>query len=175
MPARNSCISSGETSSKSIRTGIRCCTLTKLPAELSVGTSEYFDPVASEMAVTVPWKVLSPSASTRIRTFCPMKNAGDLGLFVVCRDPFVLAADQVADRLSTLEQLPRLDGAPSHVAVVRGRYDRVRQVQLRHFQFRLFAQYAGFNPGPFVRRFGILRFGRVLLAKEGIEARFIAS
>lgn len=40
--------------------------------------------------------------------FLSDENAGDLGLFVVCRDPFVLAADQVADRLSTLEQLPRL-------------------------------------------------------------------
>ena len=39
---------------RSILTGIRCCILIKFPAELSVGTSEYLEPVASEIAVTVP-------------------------------------------------------------------------------------------------------------------------
>ena len=54
IPARNCVMSSGVTLSKSMRTGMRCCTFTKFPAELSVGTNEYFEPVASDMAVTCP-------------------------------------------------------------------------------------------------------------------------
>lgn len=54
MPALSSFMSSAVASTRSMRTGMRCCTFTKLPAELSVGTREYFDPVASDMAVTVP-------------------------------------------------------------------------------------------------------------------------
>ena len=73
MPARNRAISSRETPSSSIRTGMRCWTFTKLPAELSVGTSEYFDPVASEMADTRPRKTRPGRASTFTRTSCPMK------------------------------------------------------------------------------------------------------
>ena len=73
MPARSWPISSCEMSTRSMRTGMRCCTLTKLPAELSVGTSEYFDPVASEIAVTRPRNVRPGKASTLTITSCPMK------------------------------------------------------------------------------------------------------
>ena len=57
IPALSCAISSEEIFSSSIRTGIRCCTFTKFPAELSVGTKEYFDPVASEIAATSPLKI----------------------------------------------------------------------------------------------------------------------
>ncbi len=68
IPALNCAISSEEIFSSSIRTGIRCCTFTKFPAELSVGTREYFDPVASEIAVTSPLKIFPGNASTLTRT-----------------------------------------------------------------------------------------------------------
>ncbi len=73
MPARSWLISSSETSTRSIRTGMRCWTFTKLPAELSVGTREYFDPVASEIAVTRPRNLRPGRASTLTITSCPMK------------------------------------------------------------------------------------------------------
>jgi putative ABC transport system permease protein len=72
MPALKYCVSSCDRFSKSIRTGIRCCTLTKFPAELSVGTNEYLEPVASEIAVTSPLNIFPGNASTLIRTFCPI-------------------------------------------------------------------------------------------------------
>lgn len=106
MPARNSCISSGETSSKSIRTGIRCCTLTKLPAELSVGTSEYFDPRRFRNGRYGAVESFVPERIDVDTDFLSDENAGDLGLFVVCRDPFVLAADQIAVVLSTRSSCP---------------------------------------------------------------------
>ena len=54
-----------------MRTGTRCWIFTKLPAELSVGTSEYLAPVAPEMAVTLPSNTLSLMASMVIFTFWP--------------------------------------------------------------------------------------------------------
>ena len=74
MPAASCRFSSGERSVKSMRTGMRCCIFTKLPAELSVGTREYFDPVAPEMAVTLPVNSLPEMASTVMRTVCPTKR-----------------------------------------------------------------------------------------------------
>ena len=72
IPARRCCASSSLILIISIRTGIRCCTFTKLPAELSVGTSEYFEPVASDIAVTFPSNTFPGKASTLMRTGCPM-------------------------------------------------------------------------------------------------------
>lgn len=55
----------------SILTGIRCCTLTKFPVELSTGTLEYFAPVAAETAVTTPSNSYPPKASAFIFIFEP--------------------------------------------------------------------------------------------------------
>ena len=51
IPAASFSLSSLERLVKSMRTGMRCCILTKFPAELSVGTNEYLEPVAPDMAV----------------------------------------------------------------------------------------------------------------------------
>ena len=56
MPAASFSLSSFDKLVKSIRTGILCCIFTKLPAELSVGTKEYLEPVAPDMAVILPLK-----------------------------------------------------------------------------------------------------------------------
>ncbi len=72
IPAASFSLSSLERLVKSMRTGMRCCILTKLPAELSVGTNEYFEPVAPEMAVMVPVNSLLLMASTVTDTFCPI-------------------------------------------------------------------------------------------------------
>ncbi len=56
---------------KLILTGIRCCTLTKFPVELSTGTAEYLEPVASDIAATSPSKVFPANASISILTFVP--------------------------------------------------------------------------------------------------------
>lgn len=69
IPAASFSLSSLERLVKSMRTGMRCCILTKLPAELSVGTNEYFEPVAPEMAVMVPVNSLLLMASTVTDTF----------------------------------------------------------------------------------------------------------
>ena len=50
MPAASRWFSSSVRPSKSMRTGTRCWIFTKLPTELSVGTIEYFEPVALLMA-----------------------------------------------------------------------------------------------------------------------------
>ena len=42
---------------------MRCCIFTKLPAELSVGTREYLEPVAPEIAVIFPLNSLPLMAS----------------------------------------------------------------------------------------------------------------
>ena len=59
IPAASFSLSSLERLVKSMRTGMRCCILTKFPAELSVGTNEYLEPVAPDMAVIVPVNSLS--------------------------------------------------------------------------------------------------------------------
>jgi len=71
MPAANFSLSSLDKSVKSMRTGMRCCIFTKFPAELSVGTKEYLEPVAPEMAVIFPVNFLSLTASTVMVTSCP--------------------------------------------------------------------------------------------------------
>ena len=50
----------------SIRTGMRCCTFTKLPVELSTGTAAYLAPVAPDTAMIFPSKARPPRASTLI-------------------------------------------------------------------------------------------------------------
>ena len=54
-----------------MRTGMRCWIFTKLPAELSVGTNEYLEPVAPDIEVTLPLNSLSLMASTVTNTSCP--------------------------------------------------------------------------------------------------------
>ena len=71
MPAASLSLSSLDKLVKSMRTGMRCCIFTKLPAELSVGTSEYLEPVAPEMAVIFPVNFLLLMASTVTTTSCP--------------------------------------------------------------------------------------------------------
>lgn len=61
IPAASFSLSSLERLVKSMRTGMRCCILTKFPAELSVGTNEYLEPVAPDMAVIVPVNSLVPT------------------------------------------------------------------------------------------------------------------
>jgi hypothetical protein len=41
-------------------------------AGMAVGTNEYLEPVASEIAVTSPLNIFPGNASTLIRTFCPI-------------------------------------------------------------------------------------------------------
>ena len=72
MPAANRSLSSFEKSVKSMRTGMRCRIFTKLPAELSVGTNEYLEPVAPDIEVTLPLNSLSLMASTVTNTSCPI-------------------------------------------------------------------------------------------------------
>ena len=55
-----------------MRTGMRCWIFTKLPAELSVGTNEYLEPVAPDIEVTLPLNSLSLMASTVTNTSCPI-------------------------------------------------------------------------------------------------------
>ena len=69
IPAAKSRLSSSDNSSKSILTGMRCCIFTKFPAELSVGTQEYLEPVAPDMADMCPENSLSGKASTVMLTF----------------------------------------------------------------------------------------------------------
>src|SRR5699024_814853 len=71
IPAAKSRLSSSDNSSNSILTGIRCCIFTKFPAELSVGTKEYLEPVAPDMADMCPENSLSGKASTLMLTFWP--------------------------------------------------------------------------------------------------------
>ena len=71
IPAASFSLSSLERLVKSMRTGMRCCILTKFPAELSVGTNEYLEPVAPDMAVIVPVNSLSLIAST-VMVILPM-------------------------------------------------------------------------------------------------------
>ena len=108
MPALKYCVSSCDRFSKSIRTGIRCCTLTKFPAELSVGTNEYLEPVASEIAVTSPVEYLSRQCVYLDTYFLPDIDVGDLGLLVIGRDPFVFISYEVGYRLSGLHVLSGL-------------------------------------------------------------------
>lgn len=72
MPAANRSLSSFDKSVKSMRTGMRCWIFTKLPAELSVGTNEYLEPVAPDIEVTLPLNSLSLMASTVTNTSCPI-------------------------------------------------------------------------------------------------------
>ena len=74
MPAASFPFSSLDRWVKSMRTGMRCCIFTKFPAELSVGTNEYLEPVAPEMAVMVPVNSLSLMASTVMATSCPIRR-----------------------------------------------------------------------------------------------------
>ena len=64
-------MSSSVMSVSEMRTGTRCCIFTKLPAELSVDTIEYFEPVAELMASILPLNVSPAKASTVTVTSCP--------------------------------------------------------------------------------------------------------
>lgn len=88
------------------------------------------------------------------------EDVDDLRLLVVGRDPLLLAADQVGDRLSGLHVLPRLEGTAPHVTVVGGREHGVGEVQPCKVQIGLAAQDGRFGPGAAAAGLGILRTGR---------------
>lgn len=110
MPAARRALSSLDMSVSSMRTGTRCCIFTKLPAELSVGTIEYLEPVAELMAVMRPLKVLSLNASTVTSTSwqLTMRRLASLYSWL---PPFTGVGDDGRQRLSGINQLSFFDGA----------------------------------------------------------------
>ena len=69
-----------------MRIGIRCCIFTKFPAELSVGTKEYLEPVAPDMDVIFPVNFLLLIASTWMITYAQILN---LCFFIIGNNPFL--------------------------------------------------------------------------------------
>ena len=160
-------MSSGVTSSKSMRTGMRCCTLTKLPAELSVGTREYFEPVASEMAVTCPRNVLPGDAVHLDTHLLSDIDVGDLRLAVVCRDPLVHLSDEVGKSLSGRDVLARFQRAPAHVPVIGGCHHSVGEIQVGQVKCRFGPQDGRVDIDLSSAGFRILRAGLRLSVGAG--------
>ena len=90
----------------------------------------------------------------------------DLRLLVVGRDVLVPVAHQVGDGLSGLHELSRFQRTAADIAVVGGCQHRVGEVQARHVQIGLAAEYVGFGAYRPSAGFGVLRPGCLLLRHE---------
>ena len=97
MPAANRSLSSFDKSVKSMRTGMRCWIFTKLPAELSVGTNEYLEPVAPDIEVTLPLNC--------DKYFLSDMQVLDLCLLIIGNDPFLGIRKNIGDGLPCRNKL----------------------------------------------------------------------
>ena len=105
MPAANRSLSSFDKSVKSMRTGMRCWIFTKLPAELSVGTNEYLEPVAPDIEVTLPLNSFIANGIYCDKYFLSDMQVLDLCLLIIGNDPFLGIRKNIGDGLPCRNKL----------------------------------------------------------------------
>ncbi len=88
-----------------MRTGMRCCIFTKLPAELSVGTREYLEPVAPEMAGDFSFEFFVADGIDGNDYFLSDMQRFSLGFLVVGYNPLLCVRQNVGDGLSGSDEL----------------------------------------------------------------------
>lgn len=114
-----------------MRTGMRCCIFTKLPAELSVGTREYLEPVAPEMAVIFLEFFVADGIDGN-DYFLSQVQILNLGFLVVGYNPLLCVRQNVGDGLSGSDELSFFKSTPPQFPITRSYYYGVGEIQSCH-------------------------------------------